>query len=170
METRTSTEIMEDLRALSTRLREGEDFTTRNKMQSVLDEWTNLLEGIAKDIDKESVEGIKKKLATMADRKSWRCAYLDNEETIYAHTQYTGHMHYGSPFETCYECGNCDGARCQRCRIEWIIEDKNLPTDGDAVGDGAIIGRFYTDRFDEINRIAEFVARYLTGRSTMETK
>ena len=27
----------------------------------------------------------------------------------------THHMHYNSPFETDWDCGNCDGARCEGC-------------------------------------------------------
>lgn len=29
---------------------------------------------------------------------------------------YTGHVHYGSPYETCSDCGNCDGAKCDVCK------------------------------------------------------
>lgn len=32
-------------------------------------------------------------------------------------------MYYGSPYETSSDCGNCDGARCHRCRELWDTED-----------------------------------------------
>ena len=34
---------------------------------------------------------------------------------IYGNTHLTGHMHYMSPIETDSDCGNCDGARCDKC-------------------------------------------------------
>lgn len=37
----------------------------------------------------------------------------------------TGHMHYGSPYETSSDCGNCDGARCDRCREAYDVYDEN---------------------------------------------
>ena len=34
---------------------------------------------------------------------------------VYSWYEYTGHLYYGSPYETCDRCGNCDGARCDTC-------------------------------------------------------
>jgi hypothetical protein len=39
--------------------------------------------------------------------------YHDNE---YKWTEFTGHLYYGSPYESCDSCGNCDGARCDYCK------------------------------------------------------
>lgn len=33
----------------------------------------------------------------------------------------TGHTHAGSPYETSDSCGNCDGARCNRCKERWEV-------------------------------------------------
>lgn len=35
----------------------------------------------------------------------------------------TGHQYYGSPYESCDECGNCDGARCDYCKLKYIVKD-----------------------------------------------
>ena len=37
--------------------------------------------------------------------------------------EFTGHMHYGSPYETSGSCGNCDGAKCERCKTMYVVED-----------------------------------------------
>ena len=37
---------------------------------------------------------------------------------------YTHHMYYNSPYETDYDCGNCDGGRCDGCRR--IVEPSHL--------------------------------------------
>lgn len=36
---------------------------------------------------------------------------------------YTGHMYYGSPYETYDFCGNCDGAKCEHCRTVFELEE-----------------------------------------------
>lgn len=35
---------------------------------------------------------------------------------VYEWTEYTGHLYYGSPYESCDSCGNCDGGKCDYCR------------------------------------------------------
>ena len=55
----------------------------------------------------------------------WHTAYLDEDSRFYVRTELTGHMYYGSPYETCDDCGNCNGARCDYCDIVWIVEDTN---------------------------------------------
>lgn len=38
--------------------------------------------------------------------------------------QLTGHLYLGSSYETCNSCGNCNGANCDSCETEWIVEGK----------------------------------------------
>lgn len=33
----------------------------------------------------------------------------------------SGHMYYGSPYETDDSCGNCDGAKCERCKERYRV-------------------------------------------------
>ena len=35
----------------------------------------------------------------------------------------SGHTHYGSPYETATDCGNCDGARCHKCNDIYVVTD-----------------------------------------------
>ena len=58
---------------------------------------------------------------------------MDNE--VFVIQQLTGHMHYGSPFETDSDCGNCDGARCDSCHTFWrsFNTDKSFVNKEDAV-------------------------------------
>lgn len=36
---------------------------------------------------------------------------------------YTGHDHYGSPYESFDECGTCSGAKCDWCSVVYWIEE-----------------------------------------------
>ena len=43
---------------------------------------------------------------------------------------YTHHMYRNSPYETCDNCGNCDGARCEGCKkVTEIKLQCSIPTD-----------------------------------------
>ena len=35
---------------------------------------------------------------------------------------FTGHMHYGSPYESYDNCGTCDGANCNSCRTLYEVQ------------------------------------------------
>lgn len=41
----------------------------------------------------------------------------DNKDRwdYYGDFSYSGHVHYGSPFESDNDCGTCDGAKCDCC-------------------------------------------------------
>lgn len=48
-------------------------------------------------------------------------------------TEYSGHTYYGSPYETCSNCGNCTGAMCDYCEkvytvIDWTTGETILQT------------------------------------------
>ena len=57
----------------------------------------------------------------IADEKYWE---VDTD--VY----YTHHMYRNSPYETCSDCGNCDGARCNGCKkIRETSLKCSIPTD-----------------------------------------
>jgi hypothetical protein len=37
-------------------------------------------------------------------------------DDVYEWKERTGHLYYGSPYESCDSCGNCDGGKCDFCR------------------------------------------------------
>jgi hypothetical protein len=42
------------------------------------------------------------------------------------HEEKTGHQYYGTHmaiYESTDNCGTCDGARCDRCKTKYIVED-----------------------------------------------
>lgn len=41
---------------------------------------------------------------------------------LWLYSELTGHMYRGSPHETSNSCGNCDGARCDGCKLVWVAE------------------------------------------------
>lgn len=41
----------------------------------------------------------------------------------FCYVEKTGHMHYGSPYETSSDCRNCDGAKCERCHNMYVVTD-----------------------------------------------
>lgn len=66
--------------------------------------------------------------------------------------EYTGHMHYGSPYETASDCGNCDGARCDSCtkiktpyELYITMNFNELASCLDGVVDTDIIKKIYDD-------------------------
>lgn len=69
-------------------------------------------------------ELIVQKLANILEYyfNSTNCYYEIEYDDIYMHTELTGHMYYRSPYESCDDCGNCDGARCESCRTKYIVE------------------------------------------------
>lgn len=75
-----------------------------------------------KEIFDKAMEDIRK-------RENWRCAYLDGNNRFYAQTEFTGHMYFGSPYETADSCGNCNGACCDSCKILWTLEERVGDTD-----------------------------------------
>jgi len=78
----------------------------------------------------------------------WRCAYLDAADRFYVHVELTGHQYYGSPYESCDSCGTCDGARCDGCKVVWILEER--------VGDSDELREFatvITKEFDETDQV-----------------
>lgn len=66
---------------------------------------------------------VTKGLKEIHDEENWRCAYLDPEQKIYCHVEFTGHQYFNSPYESCDSCGNCNGARCDYCDVHWILEE-----------------------------------------------
>ena len=47
---------------------------------------------------------------------------MKNNE-IFVSKVLTGHMYYNSIYETCDNCGNCDGAKCEFCKTKYVVED-----------------------------------------------
>ena len=60
-----------------------------------------------KNVTINSVEEIKKKICEISSAEHWILTGGD--------TYLSGHDHRNSPFETCDDCGNCSGARCDWC-------------------------------------------------------
>lgn len=64
------------------------------------------------------------KLANIID-----CYYMDpyyyeiKEDNIWMIKEYTGHMYYGSSYESCDGCGNCNGANCDYCNKKYTVKD-----------------------------------------------
>jgi hypothetical protein len=49
--------------------------------------------------------------------------YIEHFEfDIHKTSHLTGHMYYMSPYETDDACGNCDGAKCDHCRMIYTYE------------------------------------------------
>lgn len=48
---------------------------------------------------------------------------LETRRIVICSKVLTGHMHYMSPYETYDSCGNCDGARCDRCKTIYEVQD-----------------------------------------------
>lgn len=67
---------------------------------------------------------VTKGLKKIHDLENWRCAYLDPDHKLHCRVEFTGHQHFGSPYETCNSCGNCNGARCDHCVVSWILEER----------------------------------------------
>lgn len=42
-------------------------------------------------------------------------------QTKSMYMELTGHLYQNSPYETAYNCGNCDGGRCHDCRESYIV-------------------------------------------------
>ena len=49
--------------------------------------------------------------------------YEIEDDTIISNIELTGHMYYKSPYESCDGCGNCDGAKCDTCKVAYTVED-----------------------------------------------
>lgn len=49
--------------------------------------------------------------------------YEIKEDHIWIDKELTGHMYYGSPYESCDECGNCNGAKCDFCHEKFTVID-----------------------------------------------
>lgn len=47
----------------------------------------------------------------------------DSKRCVIVSPVLTGHMYYMSPYETYDSCGNCDGARCDRCKTLYEVQD-----------------------------------------------
>ena len=111
--------------------------------------------------------------------KAWHTAYLDEDFRFYVRTELTGHMYYGSPYETCDDCGNCDGARCDYCDIVWIVEDTNekihiekeyddedgthviIPDDDEFGISGHSIARLRTTTYKQYEGVLEAIEEWL---------
>ena len=122
------------------------------------------------------------KLLEVGNPNSWGSAFLDREYRFYVHTEQTGHMYYGSPYETSDDCGNCNGANCDNCRIRWIIEDGTEPLhqhpdpedpeilvyDDDEEGiEGHSFDVIYTDGYSpkDTQKIINSVLKYLKAKT-----
>lgn len=62
--------------------------------------------------------------------------YEIEDDNIYSTIEFTGHQYYKSPYESCDNCGTCDGARCQTCKklyiVKDLVDDKEYYIGGDA--------------------------------------
>lgn len=67
---------------------------------------------IYKDIDE---------LIKFIDDPHHKYTWVVPSEPLSLQTELTGHMYYGSPYETYDSCGNCDGARCETCNKRYIV-------------------------------------------------
>ena len=79
--------------------------------------------------DKPATEIIKlmAKCLTAYFDDSFQYYYEFKSDMIYMDKELTGHMYYRSPYESCDDCGTCDGARCDYCKTRYIVKD--LDTD-----------------------------------------
>lgn len=55
--------------------------------------------------------------------------YEFEDDGVFITTEYTGHQYYRSPYESCDNCGTCDGARCDYCRKKYIVKDLRTDTE-----------------------------------------
>lgn len=76
----------------------------------------------------EIIQSMTKCLTAYFD-KSFEYYYEFKLDNIYLGKEYTGHMHYRSPYESCDDCGNCNGARCDYCKTKYVVEDFGNDTD-----------------------------------------
>lgn len=53
---------------------------------------------------------------SLYDEEDGSLTVVFHHDEEYMWTEFTGHMYYRSPYESCDSCGNCDGARCEYCR------------------------------------------------------
>ena len=51
--------------------------------------------------------------------------YEIEDDYIHMGIELTSHMYRNSPYESCDSCGNCDGARCESCKKQYIVKDLN---------------------------------------------
>ena len=100
-------------------------------------------------------------LQEIRDEPNWRCAYLDEARTIFCRTQYTGHMYYNSPYETCDSCGNCSGAKCDYCRIEWILTE--IHDGGETETEIATV---FTDSFSDTEPVKRALREYIEKKAS----
>ena len=62
------------------------------------------------------------------------------------HYEYSGHMYYGSPYETANRCGNCDGANCDRCNKVYSGDEFEFTYSEDELFDWLIEQGYEKDR------------------------
>ena len=69
-------------------------------------------------------ELIVQKLANILEYyfNSYNYYYEIEFDDVYIYEELTGHMYYRSPYESCDDCGNCDGARCEYCKTKYIVK------------------------------------------------
>lgn len=53
---------------------------------------------------------------------------------VYKHTEYSGHMNFGSPYSCTDNCGSCDGAKCDYCHEihTYMVESEEFCDEAEA--------------------------------------
>lgn len=49
--------------------------------------------------------------------------YEIDDDVLIMREEFTGHIYYRSPYESCDNCGTCDGARCDYCKEKYTVEN-----------------------------------------------
>lgn len=51
--------------------------------------------------------------------------YEIEDDSILLYSELSGHLYKNSPYESCDDCGNCDGGRCEFCKRRYFVKDLN---------------------------------------------